>query len=53
MRNFIYKVTVQHDTGKANFKTVASSEEKARATIRNIENCPDSAIIKIKLIKEI
>lgn len=46
-----YRATVKHDNGKINFLVNASSEQDARKMICAAELCPDSAIIKIKEIK--
>jgi hypothetical protein len=46
-----YRATLKHDNGKVNVITYARSEEDARHKIETFENCPPSAIIKIKEIK--
>ena len=46
-----YKVTLKHDKGTSIVIVKAISEESARTMILASENCPPSAIIKIKANK--
>lgn len=47
----LYKVKLQSDTGTHIITTSAASERDARLKICKAENCPDTAVIKVKLIK--
>jgi hypothetical protein len=46
-----YTITLKHDNGKINITTMASDELTAIAKVMLMENCPKSAIIKIKVTK--
>lgn len=46
-----YKARLQHDNGRVTIYTTATSEEQARASIRNAERCPDRAILKVEQLK--
>lgn len=48
----LFKVTVQHDTGKIRLRVVATDEAAARKMVCNTEGCPDRAIIKIQNLSE-
>lgn len=47
----LYKVKLQSDTGTHIITTSATSERDARLKICKAEKCPDTAVIKVKLIK--
>jgi hypothetical protein len=44
-----YKFTLLHDNGKSKIKTIANNLDSATQKILNAENCPESAIINIKI----
>lgn len=46
-----YKITLKHDNGKINITTMAENEITAISKVMLTEQCPRSAIIKIKVIK--
>lgn len=43
-----FYITLKHDGGKTRVKLVAVNEQSAREIICRSENCPESAIVKIK-----
>lgn len=45
---FVYRITTQHDRGKANFKVVAPDKESAIEMVMGAECCPRCAIVKIE-----
>ena len=47
----LYRVIVKHDNGTTMLQLPASSEQNAKDLICHAENCPESAIKKIELIK--
>ena len=46
-----YKARLQHDHGRVTIYTTATSEEQARASIRNAERCSERAILSVTLVK--
>ena len=48
----LFKVTVQHDTGKTRFQVVAANEAAARSMVCASEGCPDRAIVKIQNLSQ-
>ena len=44
-----YTFTLEHDTGKINITTAASNLAEAIRLIETAENCPESAILKIRI----
>jgi len=46
MKQFI--VTVKNDDGNLKFRVIASNEDEAKKQVCKIENCPESAIIKVR-----
>lgn len=52
MNIYVYKLKVKHDTGIINIITSATSEYNAKYKVMLSENCPLSAIIDIRKIKE-
>jgi len=47
----LYKVKLQSDKGTHIITTSATSERDARLKICKAEKCPDTTVIKVKLIK--
>ena len=45
MNTFI--VTVEHDNGTINIRVTATNKEFAKSKIMKVENCPESAIVKV------
>ena len=46
MKQFI--VTVKHDAGIIKFRVIASNENETKKQVCKAENCPESAIIKVR-----
>lgn len=46
-----YVVSLKHDNGTVNIKTVATSEKTAKENVLNAENAPASAVISVKEVK--
>lgn len=47
-----FRITLRHDKGILRVKLSSSSEEKAKLTLLEIENCPPSAIIKCEELQK-
>jgi ribosomal protein L28 len=47
----IYSVKVKHDTGFIKLRVAASSIKSAKQVICESENCPENAILSVKLVK--
>jgi hypothetical protein len=43
-----YTVTLTHDNGTVKIKVVAINEQSAKEQVMSAENCPESAIVKVK-----
>jgi ferredoxin len=48
-----YTVFVKHDSGKATFIVIASTEQVAKEKVMIAEGCPESAITKVRHTKKI
>lgn len=47
-----YTVFVKHDSGKATFIVIASTEQVAKEKVMIAEGCPESAITKVRHTKK-
>ena len=43
-----YIVTIQHDKGTTKIRVIAANEEAAKQMVMKAENCPASAITKVR-----
>lgn len=47
-----YRIKTKHDKGFSTFKVIAADKQRAKLIVCNLELCPESAIISIKVKRE-
>ena len=53
MKFFRFTLRVKHDGGFVTFRTVATSEQKAKRAVMLVERCPERSIRRVYKGKEI